>query len=320
MMNPHAHPSDDHTPHRTGPAGRPGDHADASLPAGFVAGFDEAAERELLLISRVVDHEATPADWAELEAMSLADPSIWHRLAQAERAHAALSDAVEDAIAIAECVELPRHSAAVASAAAAPTAHATHVLHADGTPAPLQFRTADKRGWAGALIQRAGWSVAASLALYIGVQHTMQNGPASPQQPAGLAAQPATRAHDAGPAGGFMPVNLAPSSGDANGQGPLMHLANYSPDDLWSGYVRRGAVEGRVLREMPAVVIEVRRQQGGEAYELIVERRVRERRVISPTETPVKRVQVNEFGQPVAVPVDASHELDRLLGARESPI
>lgn len=71
--------------------------------------------REDILVGRVVDSEAGPADWAELEAIAKSDPGLWQRLAQAQRAHARLERAVEDEIAVAELVELPAPVSVVAS-------------------------------------------------------------------------------------------------------------------------------------------------------------------------------------------------------------
>lgn len=71
--------------------------------------------REDILIGRVVDGEATPSDWGELEHMSKADAALWQRLAQSQRAHARLERAVEDEIAVAELVELPEPVSVIAS-------------------------------------------------------------------------------------------------------------------------------------------------------------------------------------------------------------
>lgn len=60
-----------------------------------------------ILIGRVVDSEASAADWHELEQLADADPQLWGRLARAQRAHARLTDTVEDELTIAELVDLP---------------------------------------------------------------------------------------------------------------------------------------------------------------------------------------------------------------------
>lgn len=279
-----------------GDAGRRPPEAHNAHEADAFEAFDAEALREQVLLSRVVDHEASPADWAELEQRAVADPAIWHRLACAERAHARLSDAVEDAIAIAECVDLPLGLSVAQRVSGDAPAGSRHTL------------------WSAFWKQSPGWLVAACLAVMMGVQAMDR-----------LADNTASGNRLLGTAGSTQAASLIPESpsrdalaGQANPG--VMQLAGYSPDDLWSGYVRRGAVEGQVIREMPAVVVEVRMQEGSGAYELIVERRVRERRLVSPTETPIKRVFVDEFGQPVAVPVDPADELNHLLGPRQSPI
>lgn len=71
--------------------------------------------REDVLIGRVVDGEAGPGDWSELEHIARVDDTLWQRLAQAQRAHARLERAVEDEIAIAELIELPEQPSVVAS-------------------------------------------------------------------------------------------------------------------------------------------------------------------------------------------------------------
>ncbi|MDX2115128.1 MAG: hypothetical protein SFZ24_05830 [Planctomycetota bacterium] len=63
--------------------------------------------REDVLIGRVVDGEATSADWAALEHLASRDPLVWERLGRAQRTHARLEREVEDAIAIAELIDLP---------------------------------------------------------------------------------------------------------------------------------------------------------------------------------------------------------------------
>lgn len=60
-----------------------------------------------ILIGRVVDSEASDSDWRELEKHAIADAAIWSRLARAQRAHARLTDAVEDELALTELVDLP---------------------------------------------------------------------------------------------------------------------------------------------------------------------------------------------------------------------
>lgn len=63
--------------------------------------------REDILIGRVIDGESSASDWSQLEAMASADPGVWQRLAEAQRAHAQLSKAIEDRLAVVELVGIP---------------------------------------------------------------------------------------------------------------------------------------------------------------------------------------------------------------------
>ncbi|MEO1130174.1 MAG: hypothetical protein AAFX05_10785 [Planctomycetota bacterium] len=68
---------------------------------------DHTPTREDVVIGRIVDGEASPTDWRDLDALGESDPSVWRRLAEAQRVHARLEEAVEDSIAIAELIDLP---------------------------------------------------------------------------------------------------------------------------------------------------------------------------------------------------------------------
>ena len=65
-------------------------------------------DREIL-ITRVLDGEATPEDWAAFRAMAAQDQAAWADLADAQQDRADLASAVADAIAIADRVEAPVH-------------------------------------------------------------------------------------------------------------------------------------------------------------------------------------------------------------------
>ncbi len=60
-----------------------------------------------ILITRVVDGVAAPADWDSLETLAAAEPTVWRELAQAQRAEQLLKGAVAEAVALAAQVELP---------------------------------------------------------------------------------------------------------------------------------------------------------------------------------------------------------------------
>lgn len=65
-----------------------------------------ADERDLL-VSRVVDGEADPADWARLREIAGTDGSVWAQIAETQADHESLRDAVVAAIDEAGDIELP---------------------------------------------------------------------------------------------------------------------------------------------------------------------------------------------------------------------
>lgn len=93
--------------------------------------------REDVLIGRVVDGEASTSDWDSLERIAGTDASVWERLGRAQRTHARLERDVEDAIAIAELIDLPSEGSI-----------ATHGFHA---------RLRQWGGWAAAAVLGVAW-------------------------------------------------------------------------------------------------------------------------------------------------------------------
>jgi hypothetical protein len=69
-------------------------------------------ERDQLLMSRVVDGDATTEQWDELTALADRDPSIWRRLAATLRDHASFARAINTHVAVAETVPLPSEAEA----------------------------------------------------------------------------------------------------------------------------------------------------------------------------------------------------------------
>ena len=66
----------------------------------------EEIDRDML-ISRVVDDQATDADWAQLRRLGENDAGVWRELAEAQHEHAELCRAVESAIAVADDIDAP---------------------------------------------------------------------------------------------------------------------------------------------------------------------------------------------------------------------
>jgi hypothetical protein len=62
-----------------------------------------------LLISRVVDGEATPEDWSSFRLQADREPSLWRDLAEAQRIQTSLGEEVGVAVAKAGYVDVPVH-------------------------------------------------------------------------------------------------------------------------------------------------------------------------------------------------------------------
>lgn len=63
-----------------------------------------------LLISRIVDGEATPADWSAFRAQAERDASLWRDLAEEQRGQSELSSEVAAALSVVNAVDVPVHS------------------------------------------------------------------------------------------------------------------------------------------------------------------------------------------------------------------
>lgn len=86
---------DDMTQHNTNP--------------GPVSGVEQALRRDVL-ISRIIDGEDDGRAWSEYAQIAVMDVNAWRELAQAQREHAALQQAVMREISIADEVELASSS------------------------------------------------------------------------------------------------------------------------------------------------------------------------------------------------------------------
>lgn len=63
-----------------------------------------------ILISRVIDGEASPEDWSALKALAERDASVWRDLAGLQQDHAELAGAMSEVVAIADDVDAPVES------------------------------------------------------------------------------------------------------------------------------------------------------------------------------------------------------------------
>lgn len=177
-----------------------------------------AHEHEDILIGRVVDQEATAADWAALEAIATTDRALWSRLAAAQRDHDALRSAFErNAESVADTIEIPGRAA--------------HAMDA------MSIRVRAWSGWAAAAVLALAWAGAAGFGLLSGDR-------ASSIQHAGL-------------------------------------VSSLTPDEALDQYLTAGQAQGRVLGELPKVMIESRPLEEGQRVEVLFIRQIYERAVVT---------------------------------------
>lgn len=190
-----------------------------------------------ILIGRVIDAEASPADWGELEALAATDPAVWTRLATAQREHARLERTVDDALTVAELVDAP---------------DPTRYTPSRWTEISVRWRAYS--GWAAAAVIALVWASVS-----------------------GVLPSNAPR-HDSTQLGG-LPVGLG-------------------ADDIFQRYVDSGRREGRVLGELPMVMVESRPLASGAGAEVIYLRQILERVEVRG----VYEVGANEHGEPAIMP------------------
>lgn len=121
-----------------------------------------------ILISRVVDGVATPADWAGLEQQALQSPGLWKEVALAQRQHLMLQEQVALASSKAEQIELP-----------ASIAHVPQFPTQISDPTGVRTRFARVATW-------GGWAAAATLAFAFVSQAPKNLARTVPDQKAGV--------------------------------------------------------------------------------------------------------------------------------------
>ncbi|MGD9693726.1 MAG: hypothetical protein AB7G17_06265 [Phycisphaerales bacterium] len=199
-------------------------------------------EREDILIGRVVDGEATGADWGELERLAAADDGVWARLAKAQRSQASLARAVDDEVVVAELVDLP----------------AGEVVRGGHGWSEVSVRWRAYSGWAVAAAMALAWVGAARYGVWDGLGNSTRG----LRQPAQIA-----------------------------GPGAL------GMDDLMQRYVEQGSAQGRVIAELPMVMVETGPAQGGDGVDVVYVRQLLERVRVRD----VYELGMTEHGEPAPV-------------------
>lgn len=165
--------------------------------------------REELLISHVVDGDATPAEWRELETIAADDSQVWKRLAEAQRDSALLTAALSRAASVADGVDVPGVRYATQS-----TDSVSHV------------RLNRLGAW-------TGWAVAAVVAIIASVRLAqVQQTPSTPGNQAQLVNMPIETAAQAFQAY----LDKGRESGEVVGEIPGRLLVETKPVQSGSGY------------------------------------------------------------------------------------
>lgn len=216
-----------------------------------------------LLVSRIVDGEASEADWTTFAALAERHPLAWKVLAQSQRDNAALSLTVNVALHAADRVDLPSPDAAQ--------------LWTARRAAPARIRTWSRLGAV------SGWAAAAVIAF------AAYTGAISPRPSAGNP--------DA-----FTQRPLASSAPIPTPAGGAVQTAGWMPEDFVRGYMETGARTGQVIGELPSQpVVEqpVVLESGQRAVKVVFIRKFVEQAVITDLARPV----LDESGRIIAVPV-----------------
>src|SRR5688572_21853643 len=127
-------------------------HLDPENPAGNGPTAGPPTELDVL-IGRIVDGEASPAQRQHFESLASVDSALWRRLALRQQDMAMLAVHVEPALNAAEKIELP---VAAAGGVAGPAADAS----TDPAAAPLLLSAAKGPWW----MAVSGWAALIALA------------------------------------------------------------------------------------------------------------------------------------------------------------
>ncbi len=106
---------------------------------------DMTEDRNDTLFSRVIDGDATPAEWSEISASARLDPVLWQRLAETIRDGAGFARALRAAVAVADEIDVP----------AGP----------GNAPAVFPERIPRRASWTLRAVAWCGWAAAAAIAV-----------------------------------------------------------------------------------------------------------------------------------------------------------
>lgn len=223
-------------------------------PGGTIA-------REDLLIARVAEGVAGPADWDALFAAGRTDDSLWRRLAESQRDQAGLVAMMTRVDAAAARVETP---AATTTAVAGGANDASASTAAPARRAGAIVRGSLRGHWGG---WRAwtGWAVAAALVFAWSLTRSL---PVDRSTAPRRGVSPASSVAEA-------PPRVAPGSTSPAATTPV------STEQAFQQYLEQGRADGSVLGVVPRrVILESRPDPSGNGYEIVYLQQIMERTVV----------------------------------------
>lgn len=229
--------------------------------------------REDILLSRISSGEdRDDRAWREVERAATSDATLWERTARTLHAELGMRQSLDAALGNLDTFEIPE---AAFTAPSVSEATDESELRFSGGSADSTYRISP------VVTHWSGWAVAAMIAIaWLGVwtnRPLTSNGAASGTMTAGA---------------------------------PQFDLANLSPDEVYDAYRVRGYAEGRLVQELPMLMVESRPVRDGRAIEVFYIRQTLERATVDS----VFSFSQDETGQMRYVPVPK----DRLLRHNEA--
>lgn len=215
--------------------------------------------------------------WRAIETAAKNEPALWERTARALHAELGVRQSLESALAAADRAEIPDEAFDLAHLDA-PDDEADAF---GGGAGSIPGAGAQTYRISPAMTHWSGWAVAAMIAIaWLGVwtnRPLVSNG------------------------NGAGPMQAGP---------PEFSLTSLSPDEVYDAYRVRGYEEGRLVQELPMLMVETRAIRDGQAIEVLYIRQTLERATVDS----VFSFSEDETGQMRYVPVPK----DRLLRQNEA--
>jgi hypothetical protein len=198
-----------------------------------------------LLLSRIVDGEASSIEWNRLKELARTNSDLWRDIAEAQREHLVIVRYVDQSMRTADRVE-------------APVGNRRHERDPHGAGVGDAFDIGTRRATTGFASRASwsGWSVAALIAIAAAFQWFVPATPQAPNNSMGTIGNSGPDQHQAG-------VNVLPVR---------------SSQQALRDYIDLGRESGDVIAELPTkVLVETRPSPTGEGYELLYLRQILER-------------------------------------------